>query len=190
MGRKRTIDREQVLNAAERVVARDGAARLTLDAVAGEAGVSKASVLYDYGSKQALIAAVVERTVAADNAFNDAVTANLGAITSPVIRGRIAAAASPLPEEFRAIALNLCAALAQDVALRSTIQANQARVVDSIERTSQRPRGARLAYLALEGLKLLEALDYLHWPPAERARILRDIAWLVDAEPEPQDPRT
>ena len=34
MGRKRVIDQEQVLDAAQRVVARDGAARLTLDAVA------------------------------------------------------------------------------------------------------------------------------------------------------------
>ena len=56
MGRKRVIDQEQVLDAAQRVVARDGAARLTLDAVAEEAGISKASVIYDYKSKQALIA--------------------------------------------------------------------------------------------------------------------------------------
>ena len=55
MGRKRAIDQQQVLDAAERVVGRDGAANLTVDAVAREAGVSKASVLYDYKSKQALI---------------------------------------------------------------------------------------------------------------------------------------
>ena len=51
MGRKRTIEPDAVLDAAEQVVMRDGAARLTLDAVACAAGISKASVLYDYKTK-------------------------------------------------------------------------------------------------------------------------------------------
>lgn len=184
MGRKRVIDQEQILDAAERVVARDGAARLTLDAVAEEAGISKASVIYDYKTKQALIEAVVERAVTNDNAFNAAVTTGLGDIENAAIHGRIAAAAAPLPDEFRAVALNLCAALAQDGQLRSAIQANQSSVIDSILTSSANPRGALLAYLALEGLKLLESLDYHSWPQPERERILREISWLVDARPQ------
>ena len=183
MGRKRVIDQEQVLDAAERVVARDGAALLTLDAVALEAGISKASVLYDYKSKQALIAALVERSVANDNRFNNAMIAGLGTQPSATIRGRIVAAAEPFPEQFRAIALNLCAALAQDADLRRTIQRNQAEVIEAITSTSVNPRGALLSYLALEGLKLLETLDYYTWPKAERDRLLREINWLVDKQP-------
>jgi AcrR family transcriptional regulator len=184
MGRKRTIDQEQILNAAEFVVARDGAARLTLEAVAERAGVSKASVIYDFKSKQALIEAVIRRAVRNDNAFNDGVTQGLGNVTSSVIRGRIVAASEPFPDEFRAVALNLCAALAQDAQLRTAIQANQAAVIDRIMKTSANPRGALLAYLALEGLKLLESLDYHTWPKADRAKILREINWLVDARPQ------
>jgi AcrR family transcriptional regulator len=184
MGRKRTIDQEQILNAAEFVVARDGAARLTLEAVADRAGVSKASVIYDFKSKQALIEAVIRRAVRNDNAFHDGVTEELGNITSSVIRGRVVAASEPFPDEFRAVALNLCAALAQDAQLRTAIQVNQTSVIDRIMKTSANPRGALLAYLALEGLKLLESLDYHTWPKAERAKILREINWLVDARPE------
>ncbi|HFL8188134.1 TPA: helix-turn-helix domain-containing protein [Stenotrophomonas maltophilia] len=55
MGRRKSIDPQHVLDAAERVVAQVGAARLTLDAVAAEAGVSKASVVYDFQSKAGLI---------------------------------------------------------------------------------------------------------------------------------------
>lgn len=66
MGRQRSIDRDAVLNAAERVVIRDGAANLTLEAVAAEAGISKASVLYDYKTKRALIRTLIERRVAAE----------------------------------------------------------------------------------------------------------------------------
>jgi len=188
MGRKRVIDQERILDAAEFVVARDGAAKLTLDAVAERAGISKASVLYDYKSKHALIGAVVDRAVGNDNAFNDAVTQSLGDIASAAIRGRIVAASAPLPDEFRAAALNLCAALAQDSELRSSIQRNQAAVIDSIVTTSTNPRGALLAYLALEGLKLLESLDYHSWPAAERSQILREINWLVDAKPDQNTP--
>lgn len=183
MGRKRVIDQDQVLNAAERVVARDGAARLTLDAVAAEAGISKASVLYDYKSKQALVAALVDRSVAADNAFNARMTEQLDGAANATIRGRLVAAAEPFPDDFRAVALNLCAALAQDGELRSTIQRNQAGVIKAIADNSANPRGALLAYLALEGLKLLESLDYHTWPKAERNRILREINWLIDATP-------
>jgi AcrR family transcriptional regulator len=188
MGRKRTIDQEQILNAAEFVVARDGAAHLTLEAVAERAGVSKASVIYDFKSKQALIEAVIRRAVRNDNAFNDGVTEGLGNITSSVIRGRIVAASEPFPDEFRAVALNLCAALAQDAQLRTAIQANQTAVIDRIMKTSANPRGALLAYLALEGLKLLESLDYHTWPASERAKILREINWLVDARPRQIEP--
>ncbi|MRW83466.1 TetR family transcriptional regulator [Pseudoduganella sp. FT26W] len=182
MGRKRVIDQEQILDAAEKVVARDGAARLTLESVAEVAGISKASVLYDFKSKQALIAAVVERAVRNDNAFNDGVTASLGELPSAAIRGRIAAAAQPLPEAFRATALNLCAALAQDRELRATVQNNQAAIAGKIVADAAHPRGALLAYLALEGLKLLEAMDLYHLPTAQRSQVLADIAWLVDAK--------
>ncbi|MEE3100094.1 MAG: TetR/AcrR family transcriptional regulator, partial [Pseudomonadota bacterium] len=37
MGRRRSVDRDALLDAAETVVRRDGAARLTLEAVAAEA---------------------------------------------------------------------------------------------------------------------------------------------------------
>ncbi len=187
MGRKRAIDQDTILDAAEIVVARDGAARLTLDAVAQQAGISKGSVVYDYKSKRALIEAVVNRAVRNDNAFNEQAIERFNGKASAVIRGRIAAAGEPFPDEFRAVALNLCAALAQDAGLRTTIQKNQTAVIDRVLQTSASPRGALLAYLALEGLKLLESLDYHTWPSLERARIIREIAWLVETSPKPVD---
>ena len=188
MGRKRIVDRDAVLDAAEAVVARDGAARLTLDAVAEQAGIGKATVLYDFKTKAALIDAVVERAVARDNAFNTAMSQGLEGQGDAVIRGRILAAATPLPDDFRAVALNLCAALAQDASLRGHIQENQRSVIAGLTADAASPRGALLAYLALEGLKLLEALDYHAWPVEERTRILREINWLVTAEPDGDGP--
>ncbi|HPD29860.1 MAG TPA: TetR/AcrR family transcriptional regulator [Phycisphaerae bacterium] len=53
--------RDRLLDAAEAVVAREGVSRLTLEAVAHEAGVSKGGLLYHFPAKAALITAIVER---------------------------------------------------------------------------------------------------------------------------------
>jgi AcrR family transcriptional regulator len=185
MGRTRVIDQDQLLDAAEAVVARDGAAKLTLESVAAAAGVSKASVVYDHKSKQALVEALVHRALERDNAFNLAAAQRLGDVDARVVRGRIAAAADPLPPQQRAVALSLCAALAQDAGLRQAMQANQAAVIAALQRDAAEPRSALLAYLALEGLKLLESLDFHTFAKPERDRLLREIEALVDRPPPP-----
>ena len=53
--------RVQLLDAATAVIRRDGAAALTLDSVAVEAGVTKGGVLYHFASKRALIDGLIGR---------------------------------------------------------------------------------------------------------------------------------
>ncbi|MGE5646342.1 MAG: TetR/AcrR family transcriptional regulator [Acidobacteriota bacterium] len=53
--------KDRILDAAERVVLRDGAAHLTLDAVAAEASMSKGGLLYHYPSKDELIRCMIAR---------------------------------------------------------------------------------------------------------------------------------
>lgn len=183
MGRKRVIDQQAILDAAERVVGRNGAANLTVDAVAKEAGVNKASVLYDHKTKQALIEAVVDRAFERDNAHHTGIEQQIERTEDLAIRARILAAAEPPPEEFKAVALNLSAALVLDTKLRSKMQDNQTRTIARIEETSPATRGALLAYLALEGLKFLEHLDFHHFTRQERDRILREINWLATETP-------
>ncbi|UDL93398.1 TetR/AcrR family transcriptional regulator [Lichenihabitans sp. PAMC28606] len=49
----------KILEAAEAVIGRSGAQRLTMDAVAAEAGISKGGVLHHFRTKEGLIAALV-----------------------------------------------------------------------------------------------------------------------------------
>src|SRR5215208_4643248 len=63
MATERRNTRTRLLEAAERVVAADGVARLTLDAVASKADVSKGGLLYHFPNKEALISAMVLRWV-------------------------------------------------------------------------------------------------------------------------------
>ena len=183
MGRKRVIDQEAILDAGEAVVARDGVTGLTLEAVAKQAGISKAAVIYDYKSKQAVIEAIVERAFRADGQQHEQAEATLPTGDSIAIRGRIKVAAQPPPEAFKPVALNLSAALTLDPLLRKRMQDSQAVAIRRIIAESVSPRGAILAYLALEGLKFLEYLDFHHFDADERAAIIREIGWLVNATP-------
>ena len=56
--------RDQLLDAAEAVVVRQGIANLTLDAVAAHAGVSKGGLLHHFPSKDRLVEALVTRAAA------------------------------------------------------------------------------------------------------------------------------
>lgn len=56
--------REKILDAASEVVLSSGAAGLTLEKAAKEAGVSKGGLLYHFPSKQALLSGMVDRMIA------------------------------------------------------------------------------------------------------------------------------
>ncbi len=187
MARPRVIEQNDILDAAEAVVVRNGAAHLTLDAVAAEAGISKASVIYDYKTKQQLIKAVIERRVEKEEQRIQEATAGLGATPNASVRGLIASVSDAPPDDARAVAVNLGAALAQDSELRKPIEAYYHRTIASVLETSKSPRGGLLAFLALEGLRALEWHDFYFWPDDERRRILRDVSWLADAVPMPED---
>ncbi len=178
MPRPRKHDQDKILDAVERVVARDGV--LTIHAVAKEAGVSKATVLYDHSSKRELVEALVARTIKADNAFNDACAAPFGGGLDAPLRGRIEAArqSPPVPGGNPAV-LSLVAALMQDAGLRERFRRNQNTLGQQLIAAASHPRAARLAWLALEGLKLQQHLELHDWSDADRQEILDDIEALA-----------
>lgn len=189
MGRKRIISEAQVLDAAEQVVVKNGAGQLTIEAVASQAGISKASVLYLYKTKRALIKAVVDRIVKADAATNEAAINSLEGDKDAAIRGRILASSEQMADEFRSVALNLCASVANDPQLRRYGKDYMKRTVERIRKTCDHPNGAMLAFLALEGVKLLELVDWHTWTESERKRLLKDIEWLIQTDPQQAESR-
>jgi AcrR family transcriptional regulator len=61
--RSKSIQPNLLLAAANKVVVRQGVDALTLDAVAGEAGVSKGGLLHHFPTKEALIAGMVQQAL-------------------------------------------------------------------------------------------------------------------------------
>jgi AcrR family transcriptional regulator len=178
MARPRKHDQSLILDAVERVISRDGV--VTVEAVAKEAGVSKATVLYEHPSKRELIAALVTRTIAADDAFNAESAASFAGEQDALLRGRIEAARrSPPSADGNPTVLGLVAALMQDGALRAIFRAYQTELGRDLLAGAADTRSTRLAWLALEGLKFQQHLGFHEWSETERAEILNDIETLA-----------
>lgn len=178
MPRPRLHDQDDILDAVERVIARDGV--LSLGAVAKEAGVSKATVLYEHTSKRDLLAALVARTIEADNAFNANCEAQFAGEPDAPLLGRIEAARRmQWGDGGNAAVLGLISALMQDEALRGAFRSNQETVRAGLIEAAAGARTTRLAWLALEGFKFQQHMQLVAWSEAERAEILDDIATLA-----------
>lgn len=174
MGRTRKITRDDILDAAERVVVRHGAAGLSIDAVAREAGTSKATVVYDHKSKSALLAALVERRVKADMA--DVAVGVEAAADSPhpELFGRISAAARAMTDTDRAVAIAVSASMSSEANVQQTMRDWTAMDLTAMS-SGENPKAALLAYLALTGFIYTELFGFHEWTDEERDEILDGI---------------
>ncbi|WP_058912937.1 TetR/AcrR family transcriptional regulator [Entomohabitans teleogrylli] len=180
MGRQRTIDREKVLDAAETIVATQGAAALTIDAVARAMDISKGGVQYCFGSKDALIDAMFERWGKAyDEVFEQALRAD----DSPpnVVRAHMLATRR-YDQASSAKAAGLMAALIQTPQhLDSTRQWYRERIAQ-LDLNSAAGRRARLVFLATEGAFMLRYFGLMTIDQAEWEAIFDDIARLAESD--------
>lgn len=180
MGRKRIIGCDAVLDAAERVIQRDGAVNLTISAVAEEAGVSKATVLYDFKTKHALIGALVARQMETDDRrLQDCIEAAASEpdIANPELAGRIRFAATMPDVQDRAPVMTVCLAMAADDSVRMRIRdfvgKDQKAFLGDGETATE--LGPLMAFLALQGYLSLTCFDFCDFSPDVRDQIFSGI---------------
>lgn len=61
MGRKASINSEEILNTAEDIIIQEGAAHLTIGKIAKKLGITKGGVQYSFASKDAIVEAIIKR---------------------------------------------------------------------------------------------------------------------------------
>lgn len=174
MARPRKVTNDDILDAAERVVARQGAAGLSIDAVAKEAGVSKAMVVYDHKSKSALLEALVERRIKADMAYVAECVRVAVDTPHPELFGRIASAEKKIDEIDKAVAVTISASMSNDDKLQRFMR-NWTDLDLEAMASGERPKAALMAYLALMGFYSTELFEFHSWPEAQRREILEGI---------------
>lgn len=177
-GRGRPSAREAMLDAAERVVLQASAARLSLDAVAQEAAVSKGGVMYHFPSKDALLRAMVERLVERSIAGSQAVADSAGTGPGRQLRAYVAASTgNPLGNDQ--VAASMLAAVANDPALLEPVREFfQARFPELAQGLSL--ERAAVVHLATEGLWMMELMQLSPFSPAQRARVVNALLKLTD----------
>jgi AcrR family transcriptional regulator len=160
--------RTQLLDAAVAVVRREGAAALTLDAVAAEAGVSKGGLLYHFASKRELLDALVARWL---DEFQRDIDEAGG--TFPV--GYVRASDGAKAEEA-----GLLAALIADPAVLAAVRERYATWQDRIVTEGGDPVEATVARLAADGLWLADLLGMAPPEGELRMRVLARLLELCD----------
>lgn len=158
--------RAALLEAATRVMRREGSARLTLDAVAREAGVSKGGLLYHFSSKEALLRALLDEHL---GHFDEALRARQAEDAEPAGRWAraylgLTLAENPASDPGAA----LLAAVALDPELLSGVRDRYARWQACAEADDLPPGLGTLLRLAADGLWLAEFLGLA--PPGGEAR--------------------
>ncbi len=170
MARPPKYSREEIVEAAERVVARLGAPNLSFEAVAREASVSKGAVLHYFGTKEALIGAMVARLV------KRLLPPLEGGGGPPDQAGiaRLIARTTATPGNQDGAATALLAAVTQDLESLAPMQAANRVHLDRLA-ASLGPFEAQLLHFALDGLWISELLGISPLSDAERTAFIEGL---------------
>jgi AcrR family transcriptional regulator len=174
--------RERILEAAERVVSDVGAARLTLDAVAQAAAISKGGLLYHFPSKEALVTALAERYVRHLRSCIDDTRSTLPADDRAA--GLKASVLGVLGGDPRCktlgTALLAAAANATDLTLLEVIRQHIEQQSHELGASATDFARAAVVALAIDGLKMRESLRISAFSGEQRTAIVQELLRLAD----------
>lgn len=156
--------REEILEAALRVAARDGLLAMTLDNVAREAGVSKGGLIYHFASKDDLIRDMIEHFARkADQALTQRVADDpnpkgrwLRALVDLVFSESAPEDGPPLDRNQRDkfFGAMLAAVAVKPELLKPIIEMRRQKMRERIQGEEENPIDALLLWLAIDGLFL------------------------------------
>ncbi|MFO8113317.1 MAG: TetR/AcrR family transcriptional regulator [Desulfosalsimonadaceae bacterium] len=174
--------REVILDAAEAVVIEKGAAHLTLDAVSLKAGVSKGGLLYHFGTKSALLQAMMARLIATLDFRTKKQLARLPETPARKLKANILA--SPLHDQrTKKISSALLAAASHDPELMAPAREFRTRIFDDFTTDGELSASfIAVMTLAMEGLMLAELLGLSSSSRKEKRGIIDEILRLIDVE--------
>jgi AcrR family transcriptional regulator len=167
MARPKKVSTDDILDAIERVVVKHGASKLSIDAVAQEAGISKSRVVLDYKSKTALLEALIDRDLQRDTERIESAIDECADTPHPELFARVKLAEQTPDDTERAIVLAITSSMSSEASLRRRMQEWVARDLQAMD-SGAKPELARLAYFALIGFSCHEWFGLVDWSQEER----------------------
>lgn len=146
----------RILDAAEAIVRANGVGGLTLDAAAREAGVSKGGLLYHFGSKEALLTALLGRLAAfIAQDFEATVAAQVagpGQVARAILTWGFGLTPEAMNERCERSAAVFLAAFHHDPALLDPVRAVIAHIRDAVAADGLPPGHGGVILAACDGL--------------------------------------
>jgi AcrR family transcriptional regulator len=177
--RGRKSSREKILDAAAELVAEIGAGRLTLDAVAEKAGLSKGGLLYNFPTKEALLQGMIQRMIDQVTSEKDALREK--AEPGPNLEARVVTKTllNICCGKMQEFATGMMAATAENPGLLDPVRQVISTTLEQLKANSDDLDAALLGWLATEGLSNLEMHNLSPFSNADRERIVRAIDRVV-----------
>ena len=178
---KSSATKSRLLDAAAEVVRSDGVSNLTLDRVADTAGVSKGGLLYHYGTKQELVAAMLSRTLSRADARLNELADLSDHETGTFARAYLDYVRTGQPEELDSATGIFASAALDDGDLSPAQQQFATWQQRLVEADGLEPAVALLARVVGDGLWLIDLFGLAPPTASQRDALIALVEQLLDA---------
>jgi AcrR family transcriptional regulator len=173
--------RQLIIQAALSVISRDGATRLTIDAIAKEAGISKGGVLHHFRTKQAVLIALLDNQRTQYAKFARDFLENKGKESSEPSLAMQISILREATKQPQSVALAILGAISEQPSLLDGLRAADAVNIAAIRNESPDPELAILRWTAARGLLWTSLFNMCPLTDEEREHyfdlLLNDPRW-------------
>jgi AcrR family transcriptional regulator len=170
--------RNLVIEAARVIIARDGPQRLTLDAIAREAGISKGGLMHQFGNKVAVIRALLENQIEYFEKFSQNHIATHGANSAePHLAAQIAVAREAISQtQPSSVAFAILGMIGEAPELMSVFRDIDVKGAEAIKAEAADPDLAMLRLFAAQGMHLTTVFGIGRLSVEDRERLFARLA--------------
>ncbi len=178
--RRKRDSRESILQAAEDIVAKHGPAHLTLETAANEAKVSKGGLFYHFRSKEALLEAMIRRSMQLLETEHTKVAESLTGERNGKLKANIIGTLRHL-EGQRPVLTAVVAAIANDPKLVEPMRESLRNEFQALcKELNLRMEDVAVLFLASQGLLLMELLGLSFLTPSQIRKVTQRMLLLVE----------
>jgi len=167
---------QRILEAARAIAAREGAGKITIEAVAKEASLSKGGVLYNFPTKRALLSGLLDQMLAAHRELLGEVSKRHPART---LRGHLDTVLHSRDIDDD-LSMAILAAAASDPRLLNPLRTELTGDLESILTDTKDAPAAMIAALAIQGLRFQKLLNLPDGGAEIRERVIERLRTMID----------
>lgn len=176
---KKLSSRERILQAATELAKEVGPNHLSLDAVAARAGLSKGGLLYRFPTKAKLLEAVVEEHLKEHEAALEAEETSRKDAPNGIVQAFLEVFRNELQLKEPPPS-GVLAAIAENPEFIRPVRRYNRQLLDRMQAQSSDPAAALVTFLAIEGMRSMQLLDWDILTDAERDMAMNRLAMLLE----------